>query len=165
MPGWSVQSKMNKNTNGYYDSLVHQGYLWKFCELFCGHSSSSQEFVTVGNTLGTVWSIFYCWTSNLINVLLFPSFPNSHHLRANFSKYKGLEPRYKWVEKSLTCNKHVGFKALCNKQVGFKALVISKSFSSLLNGCIRRPTPRTDNNMITFNGISVSNFRFKRNSL
>jgi hypothetical protein len=31
-----------------YDSVVHQGYLSKFCELFCGHSSSSQEFVTVG---------------------------------------------------------------------------------------------------------------------
>jgi hypothetical protein len=53
-------------------------------------------------------------------------------------------PRYKWVGKSLTCNKQVGFKALCNKQVGFKALVISKSFSSLLIGCVRRPTPRTD---------------------
>jgi hypothetical protein len=25
------------------------------------------------------------------------------------------DPRYKWVGKSLTCNKHVGFKALCNK--------------------------------------------------
>jgi hypothetical protein len=23
-----------------YDSVVHQGYLCKFCELFCGHSSS-----------------------------------------------------------------------------------------------------------------------------
>jgi hypothetical protein len=34
-----------------YDSVVHQGYLSKFCELFCGHSSSSQEFVTVGITL------------------------------------------------------------------------------------------------------------------
>ena len=50
------------------------------------------------------------------------------------------------------------------KQVGFKALVISKSFSSLLIGCVRRPTPRTDkgsssitDNMITFNGISVYN--------
>jgi hypothetical protein len=48
------------------------------------------------------------------------------------------------------------FKALCNKQVGFKAHVISKSFSSFLIGCVRRPTPRTDkgsssitNNMIT----------------
>jgi hypothetical protein len=37
-----------------YDSVVHQGYLCKFCELFCGHSSSSQEFVTVGINLGTV---------------------------------------------------------------------------------------------------------------
>jgi hypothetical protein len=37
-----------------YDSVVHQGYLSKFCELFCGHSSSSQEFVTVGINLGTV---------------------------------------------------------------------------------------------------------------
>ena len=54
------------------------------------------------------------------------------------------DPKYKWVGKSLTCNKHVGFKALGNKQVGFKALVISKSFSSLLVGCVRRPAPRTD---------------------
>jgi hypothetical protein len=37
-----------------YDSVVHQGYLCKFCELFCGNSSSSQEFVTVGINLGTV---------------------------------------------------------------------------------------------------------------
>ena len=37
-----------------YDSVVHQGYLCKFCELFCGHSSSSQEFVTGGINLGTV---------------------------------------------------------------------------------------------------------------
>jgi hypothetical protein len=39
-----------------YDSVpvVLQGYLCKFCELFCGHSSSSQEFVTVGINLGTV---------------------------------------------------------------------------------------------------------------
>jgi len=29
-------------------SVVHQGYLCKFCELFGGHSSSSQEFVTIG---------------------------------------------------------------------------------------------------------------------
>jgi hypothetical protein len=34
-----------------YDSVVHQGYLCKFCELFCGHSSSSQEFVTVQSAL------------------------------------------------------------------------------------------------------------------
>ena len=62
-------------------------------------------------------------------------------------------------------------------QVGFKALVISKSFNSLLIGCVRRPTPRTDkgsssitDNMITctFNDISVYNilnFKFKRYSL
>ena len=77
--------------------------------------------------------------------------------------------------KTLTGNKHVGFKALCNKHIGFKALVISKSFSSLLIGCVRCPTPRTDkgsssitDNMITFNNISVyniSNFKFKRYSL
>jgi hypothetical protein len=76
------------------------------------------------------------------------------------------KPRYKRVEKSLTCNKHVGFKALCTKQVGF---------SSFLIGCVRRPKPRTDkgsssitDNMITFNGISVYNtlnFKFKRYSL
>jgi hypothetical protein len=37
-----------------YDSVVHQVYLFKFCDLFCGHSSSSQEFDTVGINLGTV---------------------------------------------------------------------------------------------------------------
>jgi hypothetical protein len=55
------------------------------------------------------------------------------------------------------CHIAIG-KALCNKQVGFKALVISKSFSSFLIGCVRRPTPRTDkggssitdNNLIIF---------------
>jgi hypothetical protein len=152
--------------------VVHQGYLCKFCELFCGDSSSSQECVTVGINLGTVWLLFYYWTSKLINVLLFPSFPNSHHLRANFPKYEGPGPKCKRVGKSLICNKHVGFKALCNKQVGFKALVISKLFSSFLIGCVRRPTLRTDkgsssitDNMITFNGISVVNFKFKRYSL
>jgi hypothetical protein len=126
-----------KNKQRYpwlYDSVVHQGYLSKFCELFCGHSSSSQECITVDINLGTVWLLFYYWASKLINVLLSPSFPNSHHLCANFLNYKGPDPRYKWVERSLTCN----------KQVGFKALVISKSFSSLLIGCVRRPTPRTD---------------------
>jgi hypothetical protein len=47
---------------------------------------------------------------------------------------------------------------------GFKALVISKTFSSLLIGCVRHSTPRTDkgsssitDNLITFNGISVLN--------
>ena len=96
------------------------------------------------HNFGTVWLILYYWTSKLINALLSPSFPNSHHLRGNFPNYKGPDPRYKWVEKSLTSNKHVGFKALCTKRVWFKALVISKSFSSLLIGCVRRPTPRTD---------------------
>jgi hypothetical protein len=37
-----------------YDHVVHQEYLCKFCELFCGNFSSSQEFVTVGLNLGTV---------------------------------------------------------------------------------------------------------------
>ena len=89
-----------------------------------------------------------------------------------FPNIRDPDPRYKWVGKSLTSNKHVGFKGICNKQVGFKALVISKSFSSFLIGCVRRPTLRTDkgsssitDNMITFNGISVLNFKFKRYSL
>ena len=92
-----------------------------------------------------------------------------------FPNIRDPDPRYKWVGKSLTCNKHVGFKALCTKQVGFKAVVISKSFSSVLIDCVRRPTPRTDkgslsitDNMITFNSVSVYNilsFKFKRYSL
>ena len=168
VPDASVFSSM-KNEQKYpwlYGSVVHQGYLCKFYELFCGHSPSSQEYFTVGINLGTVWLLFYYWTSKLINVLLFSSFPNSHHLHANFPKYKDPDLRYKLVGKSLTCDKHVGFKALCNKQVGFK------SFSSFLIGCVRRPTPRTDKGsssitdiMITFNGISNLNFKFKRYSL
>jgi hypothetical protein len=53
VPDTRVLSSM-KNEQKYpwqYDSVVHQGYLSKFCKLFCGHSSSSQEFVTVGITL------------------------------------------------------------------------------------------------------------------
>jgi hypothetical protein len=137
-----------KNEQKYpwlYDSVVHQvlwTVLWSFFLItrmcYCWHN------------LDTVRLLFYYWTSKLINVLLSPSFSNSHHLHANFPNYKGPDPRYKWVEKSLTCT----------KQVGFKELVISKSFSSLLIGCVRRPTPRTDkgsssitDNMITFKGI------------
>jgi hypothetical protein len=44
-----------------YDSVVHQGYLCKFCEMFCGHSSSSQEFVTVGINL-----ITKCFKSDML---------------------------------------------------------------------------------------------------
>jgi hypothetical protein len=55
-------------------------------------------YVTVGINLGTVWSLFYYWTSKLIN-LLFPSFPNSHHLRANFPNYKGPWPQIQMSRK------------------------------------------------------------------
>ena len=50
-----------KNEQKYpwlYDSAIHQGYLGRFCELFCGLSSSSQDFVTVGITL-----VQYDWYS------------------------------------------------------------------------------------------------------
>jgi hypothetical protein len=30
--------KNEQNCPWLYDSVVHQGYLCKFCELFCGHS-------------------------------------------------------------------------------------------------------------------------------
>jgi hypothetical protein len=53
VPDASVISAM-KNEQKYpwlYDSAIHQGYLGRFCELFCGPSSSSQDFVTVGITL------------------------------------------------------------------------------------------------------------------
>jgi hypothetical protein len=56
VPDARVLSSM-KNEQKYpwlYDSAVHRGYLCKLCELFCGHSSSSQESVTVGINLGTV---------------------------------------------------------------------------------------------------------------
>ena len=56
VPDARVFSSM-KNEQKYpwlYDSVVHQGYLCKFCELFCGHSSSSQELFTVGINLGTL---------------------------------------------------------------------------------------------------------------
>ena len=56
VPDARVFSSM-KNEQEYpwlYGSVVHQGYLCKFCELFCGHSSSTQEFFTVGINLGTL---------------------------------------------------------------------------------------------------------------
>jgi hypothetical protein len=53
MTGCSVQWKMNKIT--------------RMC--YCWHN------------LGTVWLLLYYWISKLINVLLSPSSPNSHHLR------------------------------------------------------------------------------------
>jgi hypothetical protein len=95
-PNWST-SGMRVTLLYIYASVVHQGYLCKFWEPFCGHSSTSQEFVTVGINLGIVWSLFYYWTSKLINLLLFPSFPNSHHLRANFPNYKG--PQIQMIRK------------------------------------------------------------------
>jgi hypothetical protein len=56
VPDARVFSSMKKEQKypWLYDSVVHQWYLCKFCELFYGHSSSSQEFVTVGINLGTV---------------------------------------------------------------------------------------------------------------
>ena len=49
VPDARVFSSMQNETKypWLYDSVVHQGYLCKFCELFCGHSSSSQEFELV----------------------------------------------------------------------------------------------------------------------
>jgi hypothetical protein len=60
VPDARVFSSM-KNEQKYpwlCDSVVHQGYLSKFCELFCGHYSSSQEFVTVGIFSGTLYDFF-----------------------------------------------------------------------------------------------------------
>ena len=42
---------------------------------------------------GIRWSQPYLQTNKY--KLLSPSFPNSHHLRANFPNYKGPDPRYK----------------------------------------------------------------------
>jgi hypothetical protein len=41
-----------RSASGHGVSVLR--YLCKFCELFCGHSSSLQECVTVGINLGTV---------------------------------------------------------------------------------------------------------------
>jgi hypothetical protein len=54
MPGCSVQCKMNKNTHGYMTVWYTKGIYVSFLNCFFGHSSSSQEFVTVGINLGTV---------------------------------------------------------------------------------------------------------------
>ena len=51
------------------------------------------KFYTVGINFGIVWSLFYYWTSKLINLLLFPSFSISHNLCANFPNYKGSGPQ------------------------------------------------------------------------
>jgi hypothetical protein len=57
-------------------SALNRTVLWSFFLItkicYCWH------------ILGTVWLLLYYWTSKLINALLSPSFPNSHHLRANF---------------------------------------------------------------------------------
>ena len=34
-----------------YDSVLHQGYLCKFCRMFCGHSSLSQDLLLLALTL------------------------------------------------------------------------------------------------------------------
>ena len=72
---------------------------------------------------------------------------------------------------------HYGFHSfpVVDKIVRSSVILFLPLFSSLLIGCVRRPTPRTDkrsssipDNMITFNGISVYNilnFEFKRYSL
>ena len=65
---------------------------------FYGHSSSLQEFVTVGINLGTVWLLFYYWTSKLKNSHLFPI----HIIYALiFPIIRDPGSRYKWVGKSL----------------------------------------------------------------
>jgi hypothetical protein len=37
--------------------------------------------------------LFYYWVSKLISLLIFPHFPNSHHLRTNFPNDKGPRPQ------------------------------------------------------------------------
>jgi len=42
--------------------------------------------------------------SKLINLLLFPSFPNSHHIRANFPNHKGPGPQIQMSRKITVLN-------------------------------------------------------------
>ena len=143
VPDARVFSSM-KNEQKYswlYDSVVHQGYLCKFCELCCGHSSSSQEFVTVGINLGRVWLLFYYWTSKLINVLLFPSFRNSHHSRANFPYYKA-----RWAfaitwRPSVCPSYVVNFHILINSSETAEPNQTKPSRVGPSQNCVRQPRP------------------------
>jgi hypothetical protein len=88
VPDARVFSSM-KNAQKYpwlYDSVVHQGYLSKFCELFCGHC--------VGRRMQPI--------SKLLNDLLITSALNPTCLVQS-----ALNP---------TCLLQVRFKALCTKQ-------------------------------------------------
>jgi hypothetical protein len=61
------------------------------------------------------YSITEYWTSKLINLLLFPSFPNSHHLRANFPNYKGAGPQIQMSRKITTeaFHQHEMYSSAC----------------------------------------------------
>jgi hypothetical protein len=76
MPGCSVQWKMNTNTHGYMTVWYTKGIYVSFVNCFVVLLPHPKTFYCWHN-LGTVWLVFYCWISKLINVSLSPSFPNS----------------------------------------------------------------------------------------
>ena len=77
--------------------MVHQGYFCKFCELFCGHSSSSQEVVTVNINninLGTYSMITILLLNLQTNKCIpLPNFSQFTSFTANFPNDKGPGPQ------------------------------------------------------------------------
>ena len=100
MPGCSVQWKMNKNTHGYMAVWYTKGIYVSFVNCFEVILPHHTNLLLLALTLvRTVWLLFHYWTYKLINVLLSPSFPNSHHLRTNFPNYKGPETQIQMGKK------------------------------------------------------------------
>ena len=80
MTGCSVQWKMNKNTHGYMTVWYTKDISVSFVNCFVVILPHHNMLLLLALTLvRTVWLLFYYWTSKLINVFLFPTFPNSHH--------------------------------------------------------------------------------------
>jgi hypothetical protein len=138
-----------------YHSVVHQGYLCKFCELFCGHSSSSQECFTVGINLGTLW-----WTP----------FVCAERRTTDATNQKTT----KWITSALnpTCLLQSALNPTCLLQVNDCPTHLYMGSGPLYLGKLARKWCESDkgsssinDNMITFNGIYVLNFKFKRYSL
>ena len=99
---------MNKNTHGYITVWYTKGIYVSFVNCFVVILSHHKNLLLLALTLVQYdrYSITEYWTSKLINLLLFPSFPNSHHLRANFPNYKGAGPQIQMSRKITTVIKH-----------------------------------------------------------
>jgi hypothetical protein len=97
MPGCSVQCKINKNIHGYmtvwYTKGIYVSFVNCFVNCFVVILPHHKNLLLLALTLVQYDYYYITGPHKLINVLLFPSFSNSHHLRANFPKYKRSGPQ------------------------------------------------------------------------